>query len=427
MNTLKATLASLVMLAGCGNGAGGGPDMARTLDQQRADCAFKAGALAKDTIDLSAMKCAMPIKHVIVLMKENRSYDHILGHLSAQGQPDSEAVPASFSNLDTTGATVTPTHATTTCIHFDPHHQWDDMHAMVDGGKMDGFVTNAAAHVDDALGKPTTGDGHFVMTYYDQTDLPFYYWLASNFALADHYYPSVRSGTWSNRDFLVAGTSSGIRDTGTMMLSGVPIIFDELDTAKVTWNVYTDDFAPLELSVAWGSRQKATTDVFFSQLADGSLPSVAFIDAGLNDTDEHPPADVQKGEAWTQDLVTKLVASPLWSSTVLFYVYDEAGGFADHVQPPSNACPPSPDQAAFVELGVRVPFVVVSPFAKRKFVSHAVHQHTSILRFIELVFNVPALTARDANSDALLDMFDLCGSPKTDVGTIPAAGTGHCI
>jgi phospholipase C len=403
------------------------PDLG-PLEDRRAACEFQAGALPKDT--LAPASCANPIKHVIVLMKENRSFDHYFGQLSKQGQSDAEAVPSSFTNKDPLGATVAPTHATTTCIKYDPHHQWADMHAQSNGGKMDGFVTNAAAHNDPQQGAPPNTDGHFTMDYYDNTDLPFYYWLGSTFALADHYFPSVLSGTWANRAYLVAGTSAGLKDTLVdPMLSGVPLIFDKLEEKKVTWQIYSDNsFFPLEGSVLWGTDRKIQDDVptFYAALADGSLPAVAFIDANLNTTDEHPWGDVQGGEAWTRDLFDRLVKSPIWSSTVLFWVYDEAGGFADHVPPPTNACIPSPDQAEFHELGMRVPFVAISPYAKRHFVSHAVHSHTSILRFIELLHDVPALTARDANSDALLDLFDFCGTPNTDVGTIPPAGTGGC-
>jgi phospholipase C len=433
MRKNQAVLFVCLAWLGCDDGGkGGAADMAPPdlgpLEDRRTACEFQAGALPKDTLE-SIGSCANPIKHVIVLMKENRSFDHYFGQLSKNGQADAEALPSTFTNLDPTGATVTPAHAATTCIQYDPHHQWADMHAQSNGGKQDGFVKNAAAHNDPKTGAPPNTDGHFALSYYDNSDLPFYYWLGSTFALADHYFPSVLSGTWSNRAYLVAGTSNGLKDTAVdPPLDGPPLIFDKLEEAHVTWQIYSDNtFFPLEGSVTWGSR-KVQDDVptFFSMLAAGTLPSVVFVDAVINGTDEHPWADVQTGEAWTRDLLDKVVKSPIWSSTVLFWVYDEAGGFFDHVAPPTNACLASPDQAEFHELGMRVPFVAISPYAKRHFVSHKVHQHTSILRFIEMLHDVPALTARDANSDALLDMFDFCGSANTDVGTIPAAGSGGC-
>jgi phospholipase C len=276
------------------------------------------------------------------------------------------------------------------------------------------------------------------MGYYDQSDLPFYYWLASTFAVADHDFASVRSGTWANRDFLVAGTSLGIKNTddppGDQLPAGTPLIFDALDKAGVSWQVYTDDsilLGPLEGSVAWtGRKQAGKTAALFAALANGTAPQVVFVDANTAfskpDTDEHPPADVQTGEAWTRMLVDAVVKSKNWSSTVLFYTYDEAGGYADHVAP-GNSCAPSADQATFTELGVRIPLVAISPYAKPHYVSKVVHQHTSITRFIETVFDLPAMTARDANSDALLDMFDFCKPALLTLPTaMPAAGTGGC-
>ena len=268
------------------------------------------------------------------------------------------------------------------------------------------------------------------MGYLDSTDIPFYYWLASNYALADHHFPSVLSGTWANRDYLVAATSHGTKNTTSdPMLSGVPLIFDALDTAKVTWGVFTDDISPLEFSVAWGGRKPwGSVANFMSALASGTLPSVSFVDStsplSPPALDEHPPADVQAGEAWTKSVYDALVKSPNWSDTAMFFTYDEAGGFGDHVPPPKS-CAPSGDQVEFTELGVRVPLIVISPYARMKHVSHVVHQHTSILRFIEMLFDVPALTARDANSDALLDMFDF-SCPSAAPANPPAAGTGRC-
>jgi phospholipase C len=436
------SLALVFFLAGCGNGAKEAPMCPMigtdTKAAMRDACTFTAGARPTDTLPITAaQQKALPIKHIIVLMKENRSFDHLFGALAKQGQPNAEPAPDNFSNPDETGAMVTRFHQTNTCVNLDPPHQWNEMHKQVNGGAMDGFVKNATMATvgsSDTMPMPPS-DGHFVMGYYDQSDLPFYYWLASTFALADHDFASVRSGTWANRDYLVAGTSLGIQDTASTLgalPAGTPLIFDSLDKAKVTWQVYTDELlAPLEFSVVWtGRKHWAPTAQLISELGDGTLPQVAFIDATTAldhpETDEHPPADLQTGEAWTRNLVDALVKSKLWGSTVLLYTYDEAGGFADHV-PPGNTCAPSADQSKFTELGVRIPLVAISPWAKPKYVSKTVHQHTSITRFIETVFDLPALTARDANSDALLDMFDFCTPAlMTLPSALPAAGTGEC-
>ncbi len=400
-------------------------DLGDPMRAMRNSCTFAAGAKPGDTLGITEqLRKALPIKHVIVLMKENRSFDHIFGRLSTSGQPNAEAVPATWASIDANGMAVPPHHETTTCVTTDPPHQWAEMHAQSNGGKMDGFVKSAVSVTPPS-------DGLFTMGYLDATDIPFYYWLANTFSVADRHFPSVLSGTWANRDFLVAGTSKGTKDTAVdPMLDGVPLIFDKLEEAKVTWEVYTDDIAPLEFSVAWGTRKKwKSIATFLAALKNGTLPAVTFVDStgafSPPALDEHPPGDVQVGEAWTRSIYQATVASPVWSSTALFFTYDEAGGFGDHVPPPKG-CAPSADQSDFTELGIRVPLVLVSPWAKRHHVSHEVHEHTSILRFIELLHDLPALTARDANSDALLDMFDFSCANTSPLPTAPAAGVGRC-
>jgi phospholipase C len=395
-----------------------------SLATQRQACMFDAGAAATDTLGLTeALRAAIPIKNVIVLMKENRSFDHLLGLLHDEGQPGTEAIPATFSNLDSTGATVAPFAETTTCIGHDPDHQWDAMHAQVDNGKMDGFVASAATS--------TRTDGHFVMGHYDQKDLPFYYWLASTFALNDRHFASVRSGTFPDRDFLLLGTADGVMCTGCGYPDpATPTIFNELDQAGVTWGVYSDG-SLLSGTLAWDLTHPGTGTfaAFLQKLDDGSLPQVSFVDGIDNVEDDHPTADLQRGEAWTRNIYEHAIASKLWPTMAILWTYDEGGGFADHVPPPNQACiarPVAIDQPYF-ELGVRIPMVVISPWARPGYVSHVVQEHTALTRFIETVFHLPALTARDANSDALLDLFDFACPPTfLTPAAAPAGGTGGC-
>jgi phospholipase C len=407
--------------------SGGGGACAVPIDEtasERQACAFDAGAKVSTTLGLTdSQRVAIPIKHIVVLMKENRSYDHILGALHDQGQPEAEQVPASFSNLDAAGAVVAPFHLDTTCVPKDPGHQWEAMHAQVDAGKMDGFVTSAAS---------TTGtDGHFAMGYYDESDLPFDYFLARTYALNDRHFASVRSGTFPNRNFLLLGTADGVTATGTDFPDpSTPTIFDALDAAHVTWGVYSDG-ALLSGTLGWtsdhvGAHSFAT---FLAGLDSGDLPAVTFVD-GIEDVeDEHPASSLQAGEAWTRRIYEHAVASPLWPSLAMVWTYDEAGGFADHVPPPEHACiaRPGAKDAAFFELGARIPLVVISPWARASSVVHTVEDHTAITRFIEAVFDLPALTARDANSTALLEMFDFaCGPALLHPPEAPAAGIGGC-
>ena len=421
MRTAFVPLSALILVGACS--AGGGPPATSPSDlaSQRAACAFQAGARATETLPLTpAERAAIPIKNVVVLMKENRSFDHLLGKLHDTLQPDSEGIPPTFSNTDRNGATVAPFHEPTTCVSHDPDHQSLGMHAQVNGGQMDGFVTSAAYS--------TGTDGHFVMGYYDSTDLPFYTWFASTFALADRHFPSVRSGTYPNRNYLLLATADGVSATGAGFPNpSTPTIFDALDAAGVTWGVYSDG-SLLSGTLNWTMSHKGAHPFaeFLKALDDASLPQVVFVDGIDNVEDEHPTGDVQRGEAWTRNVYQHAISSKLWPGLALIWTYDEAGGFADHVPPPGSSCLARPQDGPFTELGVRVPLVVASPWAKPHYVSHVVREHTAITRFIEAVFDLPALTARDANSDGLLDLFDFGKSALLQPPAAPPAGVGGC-
>jgi len=391
------------------------------LRRQREECTFEAGAHPTETLAITETeRAAIPIEHVLVFMQENRSFDHYFGRLPEVGFPDVDGIPADFTNPIPSGGTASPVHATTTCISPDIPHNWVAMHVEWGEAMMDGFFEVAAfgGH-----------DGQRALAYYDDTDLPFYYWLYTTFAMSDRMFSSVLGPTWPNRDYLYAATSEGIQNTGAGTLTDVPTIFSALTDAGVDWKVYVDG-SPRTDCLGWTSSSPGLVPMatLFDDLASGDLPAVAFIDV-WEELDEHPPNDVQQGEAFLRDVVVALVGSPAWMSTALVYTYDEAGGFFDHVPPPP-ACVPNDNlmNIEFDRMGFRIPIVIVSPWAKPHYVSHLVHETTSVTRFIEVLFDLPALTRRDANSDALLDMFDF-SAPSTPSlpGTPPEAGTGGCV
>jgi phospholipase C len=410
---------------GTSSGSGGQGGAAPTcpspvpVDAQAADraaCTFKSGATVAATLGLdAAARARIPITHIIVVTEENRSFDHYFGKLPGLGQPDAEGWPPGFTNPDTNGKAVAPFHLTSTCLPADPPHQGAAMHLAWNNGKMDGFIKSAAVNGNN---------GHYVMGYYDDTDLPFYYWLANTFSLADHYFGATLGGTWANRDYLYAGTSDGVTNTGQATIS-VPTVFDSLDKAGVGWGVYTDG-GPRQDCLGWTTTHKGLGKFadFLTALEAGTLPAVTFVDPGPGQ-DEHPPADVQHGEAWGRTIYMAARSSPLWSKLAILYTYDESGGLADHVPPP-KACLASPDQTAFDRLGIRIPAIIISPWARPHYVSHRVHDHTSALRLIEMIHDLPALTARDANADALLDMFDFDCPTLTTPPEPPAAGANGC-
>jgi phospholipase C len=267
------------------------------------------------------------------------------------------------------------------------------------------------------------------MGNYDDKDLPFYYFLGRTYALSDRYFAPMRGPTIPNREFIFFGSSDTMTDnTGCPPSPVPPSIFDSLDAAHVTYGAYTDN-GLLNGALCWNFTHPNTGTIttFLSKLDAGTLPQVSFVDSGPEQ--EHPPQDIQVGEAWSRNIYEHAVASPLWPGLALFWTYDEGGGLADHVPPPNNACAPdATSNAKFTELGARVPFVAISPYARKNYVSHVVEDHTAITRFIETVFDLPALTARDANSSGLLDLFDFsCAPSLITPPTAPAAGTGGCV
>ncbi|MFO0617166.1 MAG: alkaline phosphatase family protein [Polyangiaceae bacterium] len=393
------------------------PAIADPKADERAACAFDKGATVEETLGLTAAeRAAIPIKHIVVVTQENRSYDHYFGKLAEQGQPDAEKVPADFSNPDKSNVKVKPAHMNSPCVPADPPHQGTAMHAGFDNGKMDGFVKSAAV---------SGSNGHYVMNYYDQSDFPFYYFLANTFAISDRYFCSTLGGTWANRDYLYAGTSDGVTNTGQATID-VPTVFDELDAANVEYGVYTDGTVRQNSLTGWNNQHKGVHkfQAFLDALGDGSLPPVSFVDPS-GASDEHPVGNIHGGEAWGKKIYDAAIASPLWDELAIIYTYDESGGFADHVPPP-KACLAAPDQTAFGDLGIRVPMIVISPWARPHFVSHEVHEHSSTLRLIQLLHDLPALTGRDANSDALLDLFDFNCPSLLAPPAAPDAATGAC-
>jgi hypothetical protein len=240
----------------------------------------------------------------------------------------------------------------------------------------------------------------------------------------------VRSGTFPNRDFLLLGTADGVKSTG----GGFPdpstqTIMQALDKVGASWGVYSDGYF-FDRTLNWQVGHPGTGKLaaFLTALDNGTLPAVSFVDGVENVDDEHPTADVQHGEAWTRNIYEHAIASPLWPTLALVWTYDEAGGFADHVAPPEHACVARPidKDKPYYELGARVPLVVISPWARPHHVSHIVQDHTAVTRLIETVFDVPALTARDANSDALLELFDFRQPGLLHPPEAPASGTGGC-
>jgi phospholipase C len=467
MRLFPAALAASLTVTGCSSTPSsstpldGGSEAAPVDPTQveRAACAYGVGSLASDTQGASAPDGAsIPIDTIVVIMMENRSFDHYFEDLPNQGWTDVDVAPvaatdagpdaAQATNPGVDGTPVPFAHGTQLCF-ADTNHSWDGTHQEIDNGKMDGFaLANDGTHEDPMIGPPGFLSGARAMTYYTKDDLPFMYWAAQNFAIGDRYFSSVPGPTWPNREYFYAATSWGETTTGSFPTPTSPTVLDSLGAAGVSWGYYTPGELPTTTifvnspGYASYSSNVFSFDQFTAAATAGTLPHVVILDPslfpeGYDNSDEHPPAVMQVGEAWRAGAVQTLLDSPQWARMAVFLLYDEHGGLYDHVPPPP-ACPPdstppklsTPDggtYGGFDEYGVRLPFVVLSPYAKGHYVSHQVFDHTSVLRFIEARFGLAALTKRDANALAPWDVFDFTANPNLTPPQMPAVPVDQAI
>ncbi|HEX7668538.1 MAG TPA: alkaline phosphatase family protein, partial [Polyangiaceae bacterium] len=351
-----------------------GPAAAR-----RSRCAFGPGAKPGDTLDPGTpIGDEIPIDHFVVVMQENRSFDHYFEKLPEFGQPDVDVAPRTFENSDPSGEgeIVHPFLLTEPCVEDVPHN-WIAVHHQINDGKMNGFLTAA------------NPDGRRALGYYDEKTLPYYYRLASTFAIGDRYFAAVPGPTFPNRMFFLAASSFGHAvNTAPPPRDEEHTLFHQLEQKGLSWVVYSqgktfeEEMFP-RLHAEKGDHFRPISE-FYDDAAAGRLPFFAWVESsygGRVATDEHAPGDVQVGQAFVAKVIDGFMRSSVWPRSALILTYDEHGGFFDHVPPPS-ACPPDENRpripgvkptAHFDHLGVRVPFIVVSPFAKAHYVSHHVY------------------------------------------------------
>lgn len=356
------------------------------------------------------------INHIVIVTMENRSFDHLLGWL-----PGANGKQAGLSYVDANGVSHSTHHLApdyTGCPHPSPDHSYQGSRIDYDGGKMDGFLKNTANDV-------------FAIGYYTQADIPFYSALALNYTTLSNYYCSILGPTFSNRVFQLAAQTDRLDDSVT--ISSLPTIFDSLKSAGISAKYYYSNVPFLAL---WGLKYLLHTssyDDFLAEAASGKLPAVAYLDPAytiLDDgtgNDDHPHADIRRGEAFLAKTFHAVASGPAWKNTVFIVNFDENGGFFEHVPPPRAAAANNVDTDIVngkTLLGPRVPTVVASPFTRGNPASprvvDAVFDHTSALKLIEWRWGLPPLTPRDASSDvgnlaAALDF----SSPITAVPPLP--------
>jgi phospholipase C len=261
------------------------------------------------------------------------------------------------------------------------------------------------------------------MGYWQWADQPFYYSLAKIFPIADRYFCSVLGQTYPNRRYLMSATSLGMVNDVLSELNEYPkngTIFDRLDHAKISWKAYYSSLSTTALYLPLYEKNAGTKVVkikhFFEDAANGKLPGFSLVEPDYSTHSEENPQNVAAGEQFAAEVINAVMSGPAWAKTLLIWTYDEHGGYYDHVPPPQAI---APDDIApkvgkgeskyegFHRYGFRVPCVVVSPYARADYISHEVFDHSSICALVEAKWNLKAMTFRDANANAMLDMLDL--------------------
>jgi phospholipase C len=374
-----------------------------------------------------------PIRHFMVLLQENHTFDNYFGtYPGADGIPPDVCMPVDpaahriqWHRRGGVAASdvncVQPWHIGSQPIE-DLDHSEATFLAQFDDGRLDGFVQAIDARNEN---------GRQAMGYYDGQDLPFYWNLAERYTLFDRFFSSAKSGSLENHMFWVAGKAGNVADLGPGdgFDPGPPTIFDELQSAGVSWKFYVQNYSPRinyqnlahikdanrTSQVVWNpllyyrrfvedpvlSSHIVDLSQYFDDLENGSLPSVAYIvPAGSS---EHPPGSIIAGQRFVRSLLNPLMQSGAWDSSAFLLAYDDWGGWYDHVSPPQV------DSSGY---GFRVPAILVSPYAKVGRIDSTTYDFASILRFIEENYDLPALAERDAGANSLASAFDFSHAPR---------------
>jgi phospholipase C len=392
---------------------------ARGLPAWAKPIAHSAGLRQPESLPFPAKPAGTPsmpeIEHIVVLMMENHSFDNLLGMVphqvpgrrSVDGWRFQGGEPVNF-NLDASGNKVIAAHGSSPCqLVGKPSQTWNASHESWDNGLNDGFVK---------------ASGPVAMQFWDKTDIPFTYSLVEHFPIGERYFSSLLGQTFPNRSYMFAATSQGVvNDTIAPTAPANGTIWDRLDAHGINWGIYYEppSFPSFEMVPGSDTPARQATRIhtfsqFLSDVAGGRLKQFTFLDPNYGTTSEENPQDIQVGERYIAQVVNALINAKTWKNTVLIINYDEHGGYYDHVPPPPALAPDSIPPiltatdvpGAFDRYGFRVPLIVVSPWARRGYVSRVVQDHTSVLAFIERKWNLPAMTLRDANAQPMTDYFN---------------------
>ena len=337
------------------------------------------------------------IDHIIVVMMENRSFDHFLGAMKLVEGREIDGLDASMSNTGSDGTVYAPFHAETQCV-YDPPHGWNASHSQFNDGANDGFVTEYEA---DRAPAPAE-----VMSYMTREDLPVTWALADHYAVCDRWFCSVMGPTWPNRFYGHAGTSDGQKDNSWPEDGSFdfPTVWTKLEEIGVPWKYYYTDLPFIGL---FEGHMRADTSAFLEDFVEdcarGRLPPVCWVDPGFSYNDDHPPHYVGLGQEFLSVVYHALATSPLWERCLLLITYDEHGGFFDHVPPPTTE--DDHVDLGFDQMGFRIPVVVVGPWVKPG-VCNTTFDNTSWLKLVCERFGIEPWTARIAAATSLAEVLD---------------------
>ena len=409
-----------------------------------------------------------PIKHVFVLMLENRAFDHMLGFSGITGKDivsgQQRPVNGASGSNDFQGTPFVPSTEAdfklSKPMDVDPGHEFaNTVVALCGAGATypdagpyppidnSGFIANYAASHGTPQNPPN------IMKCYSPKRVPILNALAREFALCDAWFSSLPGPTWPNRFFMHAASSGGLDDSplglssaGNLLFDGYTFnngtIFDRLEDACIEWRVFAGDSFPVTLALSGMTTNELEGRIHdfdeFSEAVNDKDFSTAYTfiepDYGNNlppsaedytcGNSQHPLDDITRGERLIKKVYETIRNSPHWNESLLLVTYDEHGGFYDHEAPPS-VVPPGDGvsdednvfhQFAFDRLGVRVPAVVISPLIERNVLDGTTYDHTSLLATVEAIFGLKPLTARDAAANTLLKLLTRI-SPRSDAPT----------
>ena len=380
------------------------------------------------------------IEHFVFIMQENRSFDHYFGTF-----PGADGIPPGIAFKDPHDGTTVALYHDTEVINRSGPHDWDNAQADINGGKMDGFLAQSYTAVDPngIYGNPAVAEGKNpkdVMGYHDYHEIPNYWNYATLYVLQDRMFESVASYSLPAHLYMIAAQSGGYVNGARQAMPSTynfPEITELLTSGKIDWKYYvtagtqpdTEDahvvgsnsqeqqlpdqytlwnplpaFPKVQNDPTQRSRMQGTSQ-FYIDAANGTLPQVCWvIPSGA--VSEHAPSSVRVGMAYVTGLINSVMKGPQWNSTAIFLSWDDWGGFYDHVPPPKI------DQYG---LGIRVPGLVISPYAKQNYIDHNTYSFESWLRIVEERFDIHPMTARDTNSMDMLDSFDFTQQPRAPV------------